>query len=130
MYIVNPTSNVRQKYRDCINVSRPIPLRAGQLYAVEALMKDAERGSDGSLAINLETQTVTCTDGRVFSFEIDPFLKRCLLEGLDDIALTLQKEDKIAAFEARFARSGMDDVGAGAEGYRGFVCRQYDLCTP
>ncbi len=86
-------------YSNCFkNGILPIQLSQGD---VETLMKDAERGRDGSLAINLEAQTVTRGDGSVFSFEIDPFLKRCLLEGLDDIALTLQKEDKIAAFEAR-----------------------------
>jgi len=86
-------------YSNCFkNGILPIRLPQGD---VEALMKAAERGCGGKLAIDLAAQTVTRADGNVFSFEIDPFLKRCLLEGLDDIALTLQKEDKIAAFEAR-----------------------------
>jgi 3-isopropylmalate/(R)-2-methylmalate dehydratase small subunit len=53
------------------------------------------------LAIDLEAQTVTTPGGESFSFDIDPFRKYCLLNGLDDIALTLQKADKIRAFEAK-----------------------------
>ena len=86
-------------YSNCFkNGILPIQLPQGD---VETLMKDAERGEDGMLSIDLAAQTVTRADGGAFSFEIDPFLKRCLLEGLDDISLTLQKEEKIAAFEAR-----------------------------
>ncbi len=64
-------------------------------------MKAAEKGEGGALKVDLESQTLTRTDGSTLSFDIDPFLKHCLLEGLDDIALTLQKEEKIAAFEAK-----------------------------
>ena len=49
------------------------------------------------------TQTVTDPDGTAIPFEIDPFKKRCLVEGLDDVALTLEHADAIAAFEARVA---------------------------
>ena len=68
---------------------------------VEALMKAAEKGEDGALKIDLESQILTRADGTTLSFDIDPYLKHCLLEGLDDIALTLKKEEKIAAFEAK-----------------------------
>jgi 3-isopropylmalate/(R)-2-methylmalate dehydratase small subunit len=53
------------------------------------------------LAVDLETQTVTLPDGWQIGFEIDPFFRHCLLNGLDDIARTLEREDKIRAFEER-----------------------------
>ncbi|MGB1546990.1 MAG: 3-isopropylmalate dehydratase small subunit [Alphaproteobacteria bacterium] len=77
-----------------------LPIRLPE-ETVETLMKAADEGEKGALKIDLEAQTITRADGSTLSFEIDPFLKHCLLEGLDDIALTLQKEEKIAAFEAR-----------------------------
>jgi len=52
------------------------------------------------ITADLEAQTLTGSDGFTIQFEIDPFRKKCLLEGLDDIGLTLQHEDKIAAYEA------------------------------
>ena len=54
--------------------------------------------------VDLETQTVTAPDGGVHPFEIDPFARRCLLEGLDELAFTLAHEDDIAAFERRQGR--------------------------
>ena len=51
------------------------------------------------MTIDLEAQEISGPDGGTISFEIDPFRKHCLLNGLDDIGLTLQKEDKIEAFE-------------------------------
>jgi len=67
----------------------------------KALMADANQGA--SLAVDLEAQTITRPSGEVVTFEIEPFRKHCLLNGLDDIGLTLQKEDKIAAFEEKRA---------------------------
>lgn len=55
-----------------------------------------------SLRIDLPAQTVTGPDGRVHGFQIDAFRKRCLLEGLDDIGLTLQYEPQIGAFEQAY----------------------------
>ena len=72
---------------------------------VDALMRDAERGSNARMTVDLEAQTVTSSDGQVFPFEIDPHQRRCLLEGLDDIALTLERASAIDAFEARAAQS-------------------------
>ncbi len=60
----------------------------------------AEADPNYVLSVDLENQTVTEPDGKTHSFEIDAFRKRCLLEGLDDIGLTLQHEDKVAAYEA------------------------------
>ncbi|MCC6304586.1 MAG: 3-isopropylmalate dehydratase small subunit [Rhodobacteraceae bacterium] len=71
--------------------------------AVDHLMEDAGRGANARLTVDLVAQTVTASDGRVFAFEVDPFRKHCLLEGLDDIGLTMEKVAAIDAFEARAA---------------------------
>jgi len=76
----------------------PIPLPQEQ---VDILMNDAEKGANAKMTVDLEAQTITTSDGEVISFEIDPFRKHCLLEGLDDIGLTLEKGAAIDAFEAR-----------------------------
>jgi 3-isopropylmalate/(R)-2-methylmalate dehydratase small subunit len=68
---------------------------------VNELMDDAKKGANARLSIDLASQTITRPDGGKVKFEIDPFLKDCLLNGLDDIGLTLKKESKIAAYEAR-----------------------------
>ncbi len=72
---------------------------------VNKLMDDAERGANAVLSIDLENQTITGPDGGEVSFEVDAFKKHCLLNGLDDIGLTLQKSDAISAFEAQNAAS-------------------------
>ncbi len=66
---------------------------------VDKLMKDAENGENARLSVDLENQQITRPDGEVIDFEIDAFKKHCLLNGLDDIGLTMQKEDKITSFE-------------------------------
>ena len=66
---------------------------------VDKLMADAERGEDGRLTIDLEAEEISRPDGETIAFEIDPFVKHCLLNGLDDIALTLAKADAIDSFE-------------------------------
>jgi 3-isopropylmalate/(R)-2-methylmalate dehydratase small subunit len=68
---------------------------------VETLMAEAEQGANARFTVDLVAQTVTGPDGEAHSFEIDPFRKRCLLEGLDDIGLTLEKRTAIDGFEAR-----------------------------
>lgn len=67
------------------------------------LMDDAERGANARLTIDLAAQTISGPDGGTVTFEIDPFRKRCLLEGLDDIGLTMQKVDRISGFEQKLA---------------------------
>jgi 3-isopropylmalate/(R)-2-methylmalate dehydratase small subunit len=67
---------------------------------VDRLMDDAGRGANATLTVDLESQTIRGPDGGEISFEVDPFRKRCLLEGLDDIGLTLEKAAAIDAFEA------------------------------
>ncbi len=71
--------------------------------AVEVLMDDARKGANARITVDLEAQTVTSSDGRSFGFEVDPFKKHCLLNGLNDIGLTLARESDISAFEARAA---------------------------
>ena len=66
---------------------------------VEALMKDAEKGSNARISVDLESQTVISSEGDVFNFKIDPFRKHCLINGLDDIDLTLEKATSIEKFE-------------------------------
>jgi 3-isopropylmalate/(R)-2-methylmalate dehydratase small subunit len=69
------------------------------------LMDDAERGANATISIDLPAQEIRGPDGGVVKFEIDPFRKRCLLEGLDDIGLTMEKADSITSFEERTALS-------------------------
>ncbi|WP_417824920.1 3-isopropylmalate dehydratase small subunit [Thalassospira lucentensis] len=72
---------------------------------VDKLMSDAERGSNATVTIDLEKQEITGPDGGCIKFEVEAFRKHCLLNGLDDIGLTLQKGDAINAFEAKRAAS-------------------------
>ncbi|MBI3503353.1 MAG: 3-isopropylmalate dehydratase small subunit [Proteobacteria bacterium] len=65
------------------------------------LMDDAQRGSNATLTVDLEKQEIKGPDGGSLKFEIDPFRKHCLLNGLDDIALTLEKAAHIDAYEAK-----------------------------
>ncbi|MEZ5885785.1 MAG: 3-isopropylmalate dehydratase small subunit [Paracoccaceae bacterium] len=73
--------------------------------AVAHLMEDARKGANARITIDLETQTVTASDGETYSFDIDPFKKHCLLNGLDDIGLTLEKVTSIDSFEAQTSQS-------------------------
>ena len=66
---------------------------------VDKLMDDAKRGANATVTIDLESQTIQGPDGGTISFEIDAFRKKCLLEGLDDIGLTMKKGAAIDAYE-------------------------------
>ena len=70
---------------------------------VDKLMDDAERGANAVISVDLEAQEIRGPDGGVIPFAMDAFRKHCLLNGLDDIALTLQKEDTIKSYEAKTA---------------------------
>ncbi|MGO4285611.1 3-isopropylmalate dehydratase small subunit [Bosea sp. TAB14] len=86
-------------YNNCFkNGILPIKVTPEQL---DALFDDAERGSNATLTIDLENQTITGPDGGEIRFEIDPFRKHCLLNGLDDIGLTMEKAPKIDAYEEK-----------------------------
>ena len=76
----------------------PIVLPQAQ---VDVLMKDAEKGSNARIEVDLEAQTVTTSDGETFAFEVDAFKKHCLLNGLDDIGLTMEKAASIDAYESK-----------------------------
>ncbi len=71
--------------------------------AIDHLMDDARKGANARITVDLESQTVTASDGMTFAFEVDAFKKRCLLNGLDDIGLTLEKVTAIDAYEAKAA---------------------------
>ncbi len=68
---------------------------------VDKLMADAERGANATITVDLEAQEIRGPDGGTISFEIDPFKKHCLLNGLDDISLTMEKAAAIDDFEAK-----------------------------
>ncbi|MBY5971286.1 3-isopropylmalate dehydratase small subunit [Pseudooceanicola marinus] len=72
---------------------------------VDVLMEDAEKGANARMEVDLEAQTVTTSDGEVFPFEVDAFRKHCLLEGLDDIGLTLAKAPAIDSFESQMEQA-------------------------
>ncbi|MEE2621944.1 MAG: 3-isopropylmalate dehydratase small subunit [Pseudomonadota bacterium] len=65
----------------------------------DLLMDDALKGSNSILTINLENQEIKRPDGSIITFDVDQFKKKCLLNGLDDIELTMKKLDKIKSFE-------------------------------
>ncbi len=72
---------------------------------VDKLMDDAERGANAVLTVDLENQTITGPDGGEIAFELDAFRKHCLLNGLDDIGLTMEKAGSIDAFEDKLRLS-------------------------
>ena len=89
-------------YNNCFkNGILPIVLPPEQ---VDALMEDAKNGENARITVDLENQTVTGTDGTAYAFEVDSFKKHCLLNGLDDIGLTMEKVSAIDAFEGRAAQ--------------------------
>ncbi len=73
--------------------------------AVDHLMDDARKGANARITVDLDAQTVTAADGTAFSFDVDPFKKHCLLNGLDDIGLTLEKAAAIDSYEAGAAQA-------------------------
>jgi 3-isopropylmalate/(R)-2-methylmalate dehydratase small subunit len=70
---------------------------------LKKLLDDADRGSNATLSIDLPKQEIRGPDGGTVKFDIDPFRKHCLLNGLDDIALSLEKSSSIDAFEKKQA---------------------------
>lgn len=88
-------------YNNCFK-NGILPIRLPQ-EDVDKLMDDAERGANARLTVDLEAQEIRGPDGGVIKFDIDPFRKHCLMEGLDDVGLTLQKEDSISSFEGKRA---------------------------
>ena len=72
---------------------------------VDVLMDDARKGANARMTVDLESQTVIASDGQRFSFDVDPFRKHCLMNGLDDIGLTLEKVSAIDTFEQAAAQA-------------------------
>ncbi|PWW00589.1 3-isopropylmalate dehydratase small subunit [Hoeflea marina] len=90
-------------YNNCFkNGILPIVVTQDEL---DKLMDDARRGANATVSVDLEAQEIRGPDGGVVRFDIDPFRKHCLLNGLDDIALTLEKADAISTYETRAAEN-------------------------
>ena len=88
-------------YNNCFkNGILPIVVNKQQL---DQLMDDAENGANAVLDIDLEAQEITRPNGESITFEIDEFRKHCLINGLDDIGLTMEKEKNIGSFEKKRA---------------------------
>ena len=86
-------------YNNCFkNGILPIALPQAD---VDKLMEDAERGANATITVDLASQEITGPDGGTISFDIDPHRKHCLLNGLDDIGLTMEKSNSIDAYETK-----------------------------
>jgi 3-isopropylmalate/(R)-2-methylmalate dehydratase small subunit len=86
-------------YNNCFkNGVLPIKVSPEDL---EKLFDDAERGANATLSVDLQKQEIRGPDGGMVKFDIDPYRKKCLLEGLDDIGLTNLKAGKIESFETK-----------------------------
>ncbi|SNX72905.1 3-isopropylmalate dehydratase small subunit [Cereibacter ovatus] len=86
-------------YNNCFkNGILPIVMPAE---VVAVLMDDARKGANARMTVDLEAQTVTTSDGQSFPFQVDSFRRHCLMNGLDDIGLTLEKAAAIDGFEKR-----------------------------
>jgi len=81
-----------------------LPIRVSR-EDLDKLMEDAERGSNATMTIDLEAQEIQGPDGGVVKFDIDAFRKHCMLNGLDDIGLTMQKDSGISSYEQGLASS-------------------------
>jgi 3-isopropylmalate/(R)-2-methylmalate dehydratase small subunit len=86
-------------YNNCFK-NGILPIKLAQA-GVDKLMDDAERGANAVISVDLEKQEIRGPDGGCVTFDIDPFRKQCLLNGWDDIGLTLRNENKISDYEAR-----------------------------
>ncbi|MEM8541280.1 MAG: 3-isopropylmalate dehydratase small subunit [Pseudomonadota bacterium] len=82
---------------------------------IDILMEDAERGANAIMTVDLETNLITTSEGQEIPFDVEPFKRSCLLQGLDEIGLTLEKLDHIEAFENRMVgeRPWIFDTPAG-----------------
>ena len=90
-------------YNNCFkNGILPIRVTPEQL---DMLMDDAERGANARISVDLEAQQIRGPDGGMIHFDIDPFRKHCLINGLDDIGLTLEKGGSIDSFESKNAET-------------------------
>ena len=88
-------------YNNCFK-NGILPIRVTEK-ELEDLMDDASRGANAVLSVDLESQTIKGPDGGTINFEIDAFKKHCMLNGLDDIGLTMEKIDSIDEFEEKLS---------------------------
>jgi 3-isopropylmalate/(R)-2-methylmalate dehydratase small subunit len=86
-------------YNNCFQ-NGILPIKLPQAH-VDKLMDDASRGANATITVDLESQEIRGPDGGVIKFDIDPFRKRCLLNGLDNIGLTMEKHEHIKGFEEK-----------------------------
>ena len=99
--VVISTSFADIFFNNCFkNGILPIKLEREQR---DLIIKDAENGSNAILTVDLEEQEITRPDGSRFHFEVDSFRKHCLINGLDDIELTMKKVEKIRNFEQAYS---------------------------
>ena len=90
-------------YNNCFkNGILPVVVSEDEL---RLLMKDAEKGSNARMIVDLENQQIETSDGEVISFDVDQHRKHCLMNGLDDIGLSMEKIASVDAFEAQMAQS-------------------------
>jgi 3-isopropylmalate/(R)-2-methylmalate dehydratase small subunit len=90
-------------YNNCFkNGILPVVVAEDEL---QLLMKDAEKGSNARMVVDLESQQIETSDGEVISFDVDQHRKHCLINGLDDIGLSMEKIASVDAFEAQMAQS-------------------------
>ncbi len=90
-------------YNNCFkNGILPVVVSEDEL---QLLMKDAEKGSNARMIVDLENQQIETSDGEVISFDVDQHRKHCLMNGLDDIGLSMGKIASVDAFEAQMAQS-------------------------
>ena len=90
-------------YNNCFkNGVLPIVVSQDEL---DKLMDDANRGANATMSIDLEAQEISGPDGGKIAFDIDPFRKHCMMNGLDDIGLTMEKASNIDRFEADLSAS-------------------------
>ena len=91
-------------YSNCFkNGILPVVLPQDQ---VDALMQDAEKGANSRITVDLVDQVITGSDGQTYGFDVDPFKKHCLLNGLDDIGLTV--ENAAAAIDSYEAKASVE----------------------
>lgn len=88
-------------YNNCFQ-NGILPIKVSQ-DDLDKLFDDAERGANATLTVDLAAQEIRGPDGGVIKFELDEFRKHCLLNGLDDIGLTMEKAPKIQTFEKKNA---------------------------
>lgn len=90
-------------YNNCFK-NGVLPIKVSQ-DDLDKLMDDASRGANATLSVDLEAMTISGPDGGSITFDLDAFKRHCMLNGLDDIGLTMEKADNIAVFEAKNSES-------------------------